>query len=122
MDPIILWKPDKAAEYDDGGVLVIKSKLPRPISASSLYKDLKIQTTFSAVPRLQFFCIRALLDDVEDLHVMGQMRLRYSRKDGRDFFRLLVSTWRTPYFSLLQMNPKIWALLVQIYENLQAVP
>ncbi|KAL5533164.1 hypothetical protein ACEPAF_4940 [Sanghuangporus sanghuang] len=121
--PIILWNPELSAvrESDDAGNKIIRTILPPPPSFAPSYRayDPTQSRNFTRVPRLASFCIRVLSQYPEQLHQLGAIRLHFHPEhDGTDSVLCSVlPKWKTPNFSLLNVDPRLWATVVQIYRN-----
>ncbi|KAH8117315.1 hypothetical protein DFH11DRAFT_1699960, partial [Phellopilus nigrolimitatus] len=118
--PIRLWRYKRIEETDDAGVTIIKSDLKFPPATVRPRYECQTQhpRTLNCVPKLAYFCIRSLLDSPDQLYYMGPARLRLSKDIAdRVLLRALLPAWKTTEFSLLDVNPLLWATLVQIYEN-----
>ncbi|KAL5529247.1 hypothetical protein ACEPAG_5232 [Sanghuangporus baumii] len=121
--PIVLWNPELSAvrESDDAGNKIIRTTLPPPPSFTPSYRayDPTQSRNFTRVPRLTSFCIRVLSQYPEQLHQLGSIRLHFHpEKDGADsVLRSVLPEWKTPDFSLLNVDPRLWATVVQIYRN-----
>lgn len=121
--PIVLWNPELSAVKlaDDAGVKITKTTLPHLHSFTPRYRtyDPVRSRSFTHIPRLASFCIRVLSQYPEQLHQLGATRLHFhSGKDGTDsVLRSVLPKWRTPSFSLLDVDPRLWATIIQIYSN-----
>lgn len=136
--PIVLDNPVKSTAYDDSGTAVVSTTLIPPSRHRALYEDFDplAPRTFTRVPSLATFCIRALAEACEQLHILGSRRLPFpkakrKRKDaeasdesrsGREksnngFLRAIVRDWGASDFSLCSIDPRLWATLVQIYSD-----
>ncbi|KAL5490271.1 hypothetical protein ACEPAI_5104 [Sanghuangporus weigelae] len=121
--PIVLWNPELSAvrQSDDAGNKIIRTTLPLLPSFTPSYRayDPTQSRNFTRVPRLASFCIRVLSQYPEQLHQLGTIRLHFHpEKDGADsVLRSVLPKWKTPDFSLLNVDPRLWATIVQIYRN-----
>lgn len=122
--PIILWNPKTKSyiESDDAGNKIVKTTLAPPIRAKPLYEafDPGQPKRLCYVPRLTSFCIRALSKYPEQLHQLGQTRLIFQRKKkggDNDVLRAVLPKWKSPDFSLLNVDPRLWATIIQVYRN-----
>ncbi|KAI5122049.1 hypothetical protein M0805_006033 [Coniferiporia weirii] len=119
--PIVLWNPKSVHAYDDAGIAISKTVL-RPSLKGRRPPPYEIYAQqpreLRRVPRLAFFCIRALAEYPEQVHLLGPSRLHFSKDaGGHGILRALFPTWKTPDFSLLDVDPRMWATLVQVYAN-----
>ncbi|KAL5511673.1 hypothetical protein ACEPAH_4891 [Sanghuangporus vaninii] len=121
--PIILWNPELSVvrESDDAGNKIIRTTLPPPPSFAPSYRayDPTQPRSFTRVPRLASFCIRVLSQYPEQLHQLGAIRLHFHPEQGGidSVLRSVLPKWKTPNFSLLNVDPRLWATVVQIYRN-----
>ncbi|EJD05803.1 uncharacterized protein FOMMEDRAFT_166135 [Fomitiporia mediterranea MF3/22] len=119
--PIILWNPTPIRESDDAGNNIIKTTLAPPTKSIPQYTayDPEKPRRFRRVPRLASFCIRALSRYPEQLHQLGSTRLYFDRKKGgtNSVLRAVLPKWRSPNFSLLDIDPRLWATIIQIYKD-----
>ncbi|KAI0748086.1 hypothetical protein C8Q80DRAFT_1170076 [Daedaleopsis nitida] len=133
LRPIVLWTPRTTLTSDDACTSIVQYSLPLPPSTirapyQSSPEDTANETSgLSYVPPLSYFCIKTLVDYPDQIHELGPARLRYERPAGRDDFDILqalIPTYR-PFdsanhrgFNLRVVDPRLWAVLVQIFENL----
>ncbi|THH11855.1 hypothetical protein EW145_g403 [Phellinidium pouzarii] len=103
--------PDGPAQTVEGEATVKKTRPSYEIYAQQPRK-------LRRVPRLAYFCIKALSDFPEQVYLLGSSRLHFSKDSGgHNVLRSLFPTWKTPDFSLLDIDPRLWATLVQVYAN-----
>ncbi|EMD38543.1 hypothetical protein CERSUDRAFT_123138 [Gelatoporia subvermispora B] len=124
--PILLWRPKPTATSDDACTAILKYTLPAPppsppYEAASLQHDSRLRY----VPPLAYFCIRRLLQFPDQVHVIGPARIRYRPSDSPqayDLLRALIPSYsRTTNgvrLNLAEVDPRLWALIVQLYSNL----
>ena len=128
--PIVLWTPKATLTSDEACTSIIQYSLaPPPSAIPTPYHSQATspsQTSLSYVPPLAFFCIRALVEYVDQLHTLGPFRRPYqSPADGHDFdiLQALIPSYR-PHsshhseFDLRVVDPRLWAAIAQIFENL----
>lgn len=117
--PIILWNNKVKEECDDAGISIRKTVLAPPVPKRFPYESQTLPRKKCGVPPLSYFCIIALKDVAEQLHVLGLARLHLRKETGRKkLLNLLLPGWNTPHFSFLHVDPRIWAAIVQIYSNI----
>lgn len=123
--PIKLWNPKSTRGSDDAGVLITKTVLPPNIKRETLYTDsdaVNSSQSLSFVPKLEYFCLKVLSKYPEELHVAGCQKLRYTSKKAKtDVFRCLFPAWGTSSFSLSEIEPRLWATVVQLYANVPEI-
>ncbi|KAI9064394.1 hypothetical protein FKP32DRAFT_1666138 [Trametes sanguinea] len=128
--PIVLWRPKATLASDGACTTILQYKLPpAPSTIPPPYQsphDSGVRLLY--VPSLTYFCIKALAEYPDEIHALGPARLRYEHPKSRsdfDILAALIPTYR-PFspdagsFDLSLMDPRLWAVLVQIYENLPA--
>lgn len=128
--PIVLWTPKATLTSDEACTSIIQYSLaPPPSAIPTPYQSQATspsQTSLSYVPPLAFFCIRALVEYVDQLHTLGPFRRPYQPPaDGHDFdiLQALIPSYR-PHsshhseFDLRVVDPRLWAAIAQIFENL----
>ncbi|OSD01555.1 hypothetical protein PYCCODRAFT_1445560 [Trametes coccinea BRFM310] len=128
--PIVLWRPKATLASDDACTTILQYKLPpAPSTIPPPYQsphDSGVRLLY--VPSLTYFCIKALAEYPDEIHALGPARLRYEPPRSRsnfDILAALIPTYR-PFsrdadsFDLSLVDPRLWAVLVQIYDNLPA--
>ena len=119
--PITLWNPNPVRTSDDSGVLIVKTILPKAVDRAGAY-DSTPSRPLPYVPPLEHFCLKVLSQFPEQVHVAGPHKLRYSRTRSKiDVFRSLFPAWETCNFSLREIDPRLWATIVQLYSNIPEV-
>ncbi|KAI8998671.1 hypothetical protein BD414DRAFT_533505 [Trametes punicea] len=129
--PIILWKPQATLASDDACTTILQYKLPpAPSTILPPYQSPHgPEVRLRYVPPLSYFCVKAIAEYPDELHALGAARLRYQAPWSRDQFDILsalIPTYR-PFsgnegsFDLRLVDPRLWAVLVQIYEDLPDV-
>lgn len=122
MSPILLGNPKKSFTYDDAGVAILKSIVGQARSPNPYEKNAQAAKATSgshSIQSLSWYCINALLEYVDQLHILESIRLSYN--SDRQLLKKFVPSWETPDFSLRDIDPRLWALLIQIYTNLPNV-
>ncbi|KAI0670421.1 hypothetical protein C8Q78DRAFT_1091109 [Trametes maxima] len=129
--PIVLWNPKATLASDDACTTILQYKLPpapstiRPPYQSPHDPELKLRY----VPPLSYFCIKSLVEYPDEIHTIGPTRLCYHAPWSRDQFDILsalIPTYR-PFsdddeeFDIGLVDPRLWAVLVQVYEGLPVV-
>ncbi|KAL1947855.1 hypothetical protein VTO73DRAFT_13579 [Trametes versicolor] len=129
---IVLWDPKKNTKLasDDACTTIIQYELPRaPSTIRPPYQsphppDVRLRY----VPPLAYFCIKALAEYPDEMHSLGAARLRYEAPWSRsqfDILSALIPSYR-PFdeaesdedFDLSPVDPRLWAVIVQVYEGL----
>lgn len=128
--PIVLWNDQTKEHCDDAGISIRKTVI-RPPGLKRFPYELKSSATRHAprsspakrgVPPLSYFCIMSLIEVPEQLHILGDARLQLREETGRKMLlRMLLPHWKTPHFSLLNIDPRLWATLVQVYTNIPSI-
>lgn len=119
---IVLRHARTRQETDDAGITILKSVLPSTNVVDPLYvKPTRKLDRLCRVPKLESFCIRVLIDYPEQMHHIGARRLRYSKTSASHFIRSLFPTWGTPHFSLAEIDPRLWAVVIQAFSNLPGI-
>lgn len=133
LRPIVLWTPQAKLTSDDACTSIVQYPLALPPSTirppyqPSPEDTANATSSLSYVPPLSYFCIKTLIDYADQVHELGPSRLRYERPAGRhdfDILQALIPTYR-PFdsanhqgFDLRVVDPRLWAVLAQIFENL----
>lgn len=133
LKAIVLWKPKATLTSDEACTTILQYSLPPPPSATCTpYQPHHNAETnsLSYVPPLEYFCVRSCLEYPEQIHTLGPARLRYRPPtDERDFdiLQALIPAYR-PFsnpghdeFDLCVVDPRLWAVIAQVYEGLPAV-
>lgn len=125
---ISLDNPRTVQTSDEAGTLILQSVLPSTRNAITYKDEMLMFRKKSQFPRLGSFCVRALLDYTDQLYVLGKIRLNCvdthtRRRDGKrisnhHILKSLLPNWGTPFFSLADIDPRLWANIIQIYEDL----
>jgi hypothetical protein len=126
--PVLLWDAQQAMSMtsDDAGTIILKTTLPTA-SNSGPYEaraGTKPQT-FHFAPSLAYFALKVLAEYPDELDI-GSHRLYYqppSSPLAYDILRALIPTYNSQTepgseFSLSEVDPRLWAVLVQVYNNL----
>ncbi|OCH95552.1 hypothetical protein OBBRIDRAFT_745256 [Obba rivulosa] len=123
--PILLWWRRPELTSDDACTHIIKYTLPTP-PAPAPYETAPLQdmSQLRYVPSLAYFCIQKLLPYPDQMHVIGSTRLDYRPSDSPgafDLLRALIPSYggaNSMPLDLSQVDPRLWALLVQLYRGL----
>lgn len=77
------------------------------------------------MPSLAVFCIRALVNACEELHVLCLRRLYFPKAKKKQpgkrrlldmaFLRALIKGWGTMNFPACSIDPRLWATIIQVY-------
>ncbi|KAJ7063292.1 hypothetical protein C8F01DRAFT_1229897 [Mycena amicta] len=76
------------------------------------------------VPSLAWFCILKLQKFVDQVAVIGNVRLHYrpaASASDFDLLRALFPSLGQPEFNWALVDPRLWATIVQIYDNLPSI-
>ncbi|KZT68117.1 hypothetical protein DAEQUDRAFT_812282 [Daedalea quercina L-15889] len=122
---IRLWRPRQTRTSDDAGITILKCTLPQvPPKASPYELATSGRERPSYLPSLTYFCIQALLDYPDQVHTLGPLRLTYrppENPEAHDILRELIPFYRQGQpLDLMQVDPRLWAVLVQLYDDLPA--
>ena len=121
--PIRLWRPSQTRSSDDAGITILKCALPQSSRHPAPYEiAAQARGKPNHLPSLSYFCIQALLDYPEQVHALGPLRLTYRPPDtpeAHDILRELIPSYRTgEALDARLVDPRLWALLVQLYRDL----
>ena len=124
MKPIHLWSAKSVETTDDAGIQITVTQFPSLNKAASpLYETSgraeSRGTKFKRLPKLAHFCIKTLVDYPEEIHTIGETRLQLN--EDYDVLHTLIPKWSTSKFSIAQVDPRLWAVLAQIYSNLPPI-
>lgn len=79
---------------------------------------------FHYVPSSIYFYLRVLLQHPDQVHHAGPFQMAYTRPDNISNFDILTAmipdVW-LPHFSMRNVDPRLWATLVQLYTGLPHV-
>ena len=121
--PIRLWRPFQSRTSDDAGITILKCTLPQASRNPAPY-DIAAQGRGrpNHLPSLTYFCIQALLQYPDQVHTLGPLRLTYRPPDtpeAHDILRELIPSYRiSEALDIRLVDPRLWALLVQLYRGL----
>jgi len=118
MRPIILWDPSLTSQSvkDDAGIDITKSIVRPPPDLPALCRTWETNS-LSSVPDLAYYCVISLIEHPEQVH--GAIRFIYRQSPtGFDIVRSLIPAFGEPEFSWSDVDPRLWAVLVQIYDGL----
>lgn len=116
---ITLWTPSSTVCSDDAGVSIKKTTLP-PVPRQFPYPD-PAAARYKYVPSLSLLCILRVYTTPDQLHLLGGLRLNYMTAEHRgqfDLLHALVPGFRPAEYTSTQLDPRLWATLVQIYDEL----
>ncbi|TDL27461.1 hypothetical protein BD410DRAFT_894571 [Rickenella mellea] len=117
MAPILLWDSRPVEGSDDAGLTILKTVLPTRTVPAPYEGD--EDEVLSYVPSLGYFCIKSLLQFPDQVSSVSSMRLAYRHNGkGFDILKALIPNWRTADFTMSRVDPRLWALIVQIYSDL----
>ncbi|KAF4608457.1 hypothetical protein EYR40_000802 [Pleurotus pulmonarius] len=116
---ITLWTPSSTVSSDDAGISIKKTTLP-PVPRRFPYPD-PTTTRYKYVPSLSLLCILRVYTAPDQLHLLGGLRLNYMVAEDRgsfDLLRALIPGFRPAEYTSTQLDPRLWATLIQIYDEL----
>lgn len=119
--PIVLWNSTQTTSSDDAGTTIIKSVLPPAINQGIYEDNHQHLTSFRYVPSLAYFAIQRLVDypDLIDLGIARIHCIQPSSSSKFDVLRALLPGFKDDAsFSLSQVDPRLWAVIVQVFANL----
>jgi hypothetical protein len=122
--PILLWTPNQSIASDDAGTTILKYALPHT-NFTAPY-ELNQPIIYHYVPSLTYFVIKKLIEYPDQVNI-GRVRLRYqppSSPSSYDILRALIPDFDLnpdSTFSLDRVDPRLWAVLIQVYTNLPEV-
>lgn len=120
MGPIILWDPSLTSQSvtDDAGIDITKSVVRPPPSPALLRLPPPWESHSSpSVPGLAYYCTVSLIQHPEQVH--GALRLFYQSSPNRcDVVHSLIPAFGESGFSWFDVDPRLWAVLVQLYDDL----
>lgn len=121
MGPIILFKrPKQSVTSDEAGTTIVKTILPAaPVCLRAPYEFETTHENAYRVPSLISYTVRVLSAYPEQIYVLGSQRVQY-RPSSDDVLRELIPWYspQDPGFSLKQVDPRLWATIVQIFSGL----
>ncbi|EPT06025.1 hypothetical protein FOMPIDRAFT_1044498 [Fomitopsis schrenkii] len=121
--PIRLWRPRQTRTSDDAGITILKSTLPQASRTAAPYEiAAQEHGKLTHLPSLTYFCVQTLLDYPDQVHALGPLRLTYrppDSPDAHDILRELIPSYRAHNpLDIRLVDPRLWALLAQIYRGL----
>ena len=121
--PIILRNLKKTSETsDEAGTTIIKSTYAAAPSVRPPYEVITARGNISCVPSLVSYAVRAMYAYPEQMHVLGRTKLQYRPSSSLvyDLLRELIPWYdpENPEFSLKEVDPRLWATVVQIFSGL----
>jgi hypothetical protein len=127
--PIILWQSERILSTDDAGLTILSSvSPPRAYFQPGPYydEDFSCPTRNShprplpRVPPLSYFCIKQLVKIPEFVYLYGPPRpYRLPASPGDpDILRAIIPCNRQGHFDLSKVDPRLWAVIVQVYADL----
>ena len=120
--PIILWQSERTLSTDSAGVTILNSTSPpnayfRPGPyGKEDYPDI----AEIRVPPLSYFCIKRLVQAPELIYHYGTPRPYRPPESSSDpdILQCLIPRSSKGQFNLAKVDPRLWAILVQIYTDL----
>ena len=128
--PITLQRRNVKVSYDEACTTIasysLSRHIPGPYDSQKLQDDTRPLTY---IPSLQSLCIRQLIPFPEQIHAVGVFSLPYEATQtpqDRDILRELIPEFlyarQTRDTSFLKyVDPRLWAVLVQVYTGLPEV-
>ena len=135
LKPIVLYRPKHTISSDDACTTIKKYSLaPAPSAVRAPYQTASSdseasEARLSYIPSLAYFCIKSVIEYPEQLHTLGPQRILYTRPAGDhdfDILRALIPSYRPLHprgsgFNLRQVDPRLWAVLIQIFNELPPI-
>ena len=125
--PIVLWQSERTLSTDDAGVAIINSTSPpKDYFQPGPYNDEDSIVTkenrpasLRPIPPLSYFCIKCLVQFPELIYHYGPPRPYRppTYPCDPDILRALIPR-KQGRFNLSNLDPRLWAILVQIYSDL----
>lgn len=120
--PIILWASSRTQTYDDAGTPIISEVLPpAPLFRQSAPYEEVTRHQLRYVPSLLSCCIRAALPDTDLLYSARSHLIPYTAPRSHqeyDILRDLIPSHGDPDSRLTDVDPRLWANIVQTFSNL----
>ncbi|EPQ58131.1 hypothetical protein GLOTRDRAFT_126623 [Gloeophyllum trabeum ATCC 11539] len=118
-----LWDPKARVTSDEAGTTITKYVLPPAYNPGPYERDPDgdEEHGLTYAPSLAYFCVKALIEVADQVHLIGSARLRYRAPEvegSYDPLRALLPSYGTDAFDLSKVDPRLWAVLIQVYENL----
>jgi len=119
--PVVLWDPRQSTASDEAGTTIIRSVLP-PVNVPGPYERRGDAATFHYIPNLSYFAIKRLIEYPDQIDI-GRARIYCPQPSSPSEFNILSSLmpgFGDPEsgFSLRQVDPRLWAVIVQVFTNL----
>ncbi|SRR6266404_9534678 len=123
MRQIILWQSEPTLSTDDAGLTILSSlNPPKAYFRQRPYydQDLNVAGTAARVPPLSHFCIKHLVPTPELVYNYGPARpyLSPDFPGDADILQSLIPRTQQGHFNLAKVDPRLWAVIVQVYSNL----
>lgn len=130
--PIVLWQSERTLSTDDAGVVIINSTSPpkdyfqpgpyndEEFEDSTGRKENRFPVSLRPIPPLSYFCIKCLVQVPELIYHYGPPRPYRPPvyPCDPDILRALIPRNGQGRFNLSKLDPRLWAILVQIYSDL----
>ncbi|KAF8212246.1 hypothetical protein K438DRAFT_1708549 [Mycena galopus ATCC 62051] len=111
-------------EKSNNDASVAKFTHPPPYIPGPYTRVLDARNTLLYLPTLAWFCLKKLAEvGVEQIGSLLDARLPYQppvSEDAYDLLRALIPHLSRPEFEWASVDPRLWATIVQIYDNLPA--
>jgi len=129
--PIILWRSESNLLTDDAGVTILSSTgPPKDYFQPGPYHDedgfdmaqnrRPGSDSLPRIPPLSYFCVKSLVKTPELVYQYGfprPYRPPISPSDP-DILQALIPSGRPGHFNLTTVDPRLWAIILQIYSDL----
>jgi hypothetical protein len=129
--PIVLWQSERTSSTDDAGVVIISSTSPPKVyfqpgpyydedSPGTTRSHFQVLEPFRPIPPLSFFCIKCLVQVPELIYHYGPPRSYRppACPSDPDILQALIPRNPQGDFDLSKLDPRLWAILIQIYSDL----
>ena len=129
--PIILWQSERTLSTDDAGVVIISSTSPPKAyfqpgpyydedSPGTAGNRFQVPEPLRPIPPLSYFCIKCLVQVPELIYYYGPPRPYRppSCPSDPDILQALIPRNQSGYLDLSKLDPRLWAIVVQIYSDL----
>ncbi|KAJ7109367.1 hypothetical protein C8R44DRAFT_802332 [Mycena epipterygia] len=118
---ILLLAPVPELKSNDASIS--KYKHPPPYTPGPYHSNAP-PDTLPYLPSLPWFCLTKLARFPDQVSAIAQYRLRYQpppSAESYDILLALIPSLSRPEFDWADVDPRLWATIVQVYDNLPAV-
>lgn len=119
---IVLWSKESSFRPSDDAT--IAKSVHHPPYTPGRYIQITDPSALPFVPSLTYFCLKKLYQYPDQVHAIGSIRLRYRPPQtplDYDILRALMPGYNSEGMDLSWVDPRLWATLVQIYDDLPEV-